>query len=187
MRSRMRLNVHIAEVATPTSTRRRPPRSINALDDTRSTWFEEEEGSVGDQGLRDLREQQVRERDQLNQLQAQLAELQAAVGAGTPVVSRTQHSHTTCAPTPTPKPVPRTDPSVAAWQSVEARLAAIQAAMDHKHRLRPISTCSRVGSIRNAIGCSSRRLLLPIWTARAPMTDAYRRRGARRLNHTGRL
>eukprot|EP00965_Chrysotila_dentata_P128660 4253218-Pleurochrysis_carterae.AAC.1 len=63
---------------------------------------------------------------------AQLAELQAAVGAGTLVGSRTQPSaHPTCAPTP--KSAPRTDPSVAAWQSVEARLAAIQAAMDHKH------------------------------------------------------
>eukprot|EP00965_Chrysotila_dentata_P004525 147304-Pleurochrysis_carterae.AAC.1 len=39
------LDVHIAEVATPTSTRRRTPRCINALDDSRSAWSEEEEGN----------------------------------------------------------------------------------------------------------------------------------------------
>eukprot|EP00965_Chrysotila_dentata_P000112 4021-Pleurochrysis_carterae.AAC.1 len=87
-----RLDVHIAEVATPT--RRRAPRGIDALEDTRSAWSEEEEdGNVGDRGLQDLRKQQAKESEQLNQLQAQLAELQAAVGAGTPAGSRTQPSH----------------------------------------------------------------------------------------------
>eukprot|EP00965_Chrysotila_dentata_P221910 6192664-Pleurochrysis_carterae.AAC.2 len=105
------------------------------MEEARKAWsMEEDDGDHGGQELRGLREHQKAQEsgDQLNQLQAQLSELQAAVGASTPSCARTQPAlHLTSAPTP--RLAPRTDPSVAAWQRVEARLAATQAAMDHKH------------------------------------------------------
>eukprot|EP00965_Chrysotila_dentata_P012072 396015-Pleurochrysis_carterae.AAC.1 len=72
---------------------------MHALEDARDVASEGEEEGSG---------------SELRELRTQLAELQAAVGVGTPATARTPPS------SGTPRTTPRTDPSLAAWQSVEA-------------------------------------------------------------------
>eukprot|EP00965_Chrysotila_dentata_P145457 4804213-Pleurochrysis_carterae.AAC.1 len=72
---------------------------MHALEDARDVASEGEEEGSG---------------SELRELRTQLVELQAAVGVGTPATARTPPSSRT------PRATPRSDPSLAAWQSVEA-------------------------------------------------------------------